>query len=167
MKTGKVFPVLLVGILTAGVFLLPAHTKSARASEAPAYAEGFTSSEIVLLSGETQVEAEKEKLTFHAEKIPDPYAGNKSEGTVRAEYTLYNPSGRDETLRLALPLGSTNNYYYDYGGNGAQSDCVVTLNGEPVETKLRHSFLFDSETPTAENLTAFPALLQSGTPLYG
>lgn len=168
MKTGKVLPVLLAGILTAGVFALPPQTKSARASVAPAYAEGVDSSEIVLLSGETQVEVEKEKLTFHAEKLPKPYMGEKCEGTVRAEYTLYNPSDRDETLRLALPLGSTNNYYYEYGGrNRAESEYAVTLNGESVETKLRHSYLFDYEAPAAENLTGSVEALQGDTPLYG
>ena len=166
MKTRKGLPVLLAGVLTAGVFALPSNAKSAQAGAAPMYADGIAASEIVLLNDTTQVEVEKEKLTFHAEKLPEPYAGVKCEGTLRAEYTLYNPSAEDETLRLALPLGSTNNYYYDYDGDGAHGEYTVTMNGEPVETKLRHSYLFEYETPTAENLTGAPEMLKADTPVY-
>lgn len=168
MKKGRLVSIALSCIVAAGLFAVPTNAKSAQAgaSVEPAYFEGVTSSEIILLNEQTQVEVEKEKLTFHAEQLPKPYATDDYKGTVRAEYTLYNPSSEDGTLHLALPLGNTRNYYYECVNRKVVDEYVVTADGEDVETRLRHSYLYEYDNPSAENFTYVPEMFHADTPVH-
>lgn len=150
---------LSVGVVL-GAALLPAGVREAHAGAAPAYAEGFPSTE-PYVSGAEHVKVEREKLVFHAEKLPEPWAEDYT-GTVRAEYALYNPSDEDETLSLSVPLGTTENYYYDYG-NRKDVSCDVTVDGEAVEYHLRHSYdVYGSYAGDGE-----PEFLRADTVLHG
>lgn len=150
MKKRGTVAIALSCFAAVGLFALPSGTKDAQAGRAPAYCEGVAASEIILLSGNAQVEVEREKLVFHAEKLPDAASIGDYGGTVNAEYTLYNPSAADETLRLAIPLGRADNGYFEAGeqpnGHG------VTLNGEGVQTRLRHNFLSYTDLPAKDDL---------------
>ncbi|MDE5547717.1 MAG: hypothetical protein K2J30_01790, partial [Clostridia bacterium] len=168
MKKRGVACIALSCIVAAGLFAVPTGVKSAQAgaSVEPAYFKGITGSEIILLNEQTQVEVEKQKLTFHAEQLPKYDELDDYKGTVRAEYTLYNPSSEDETLHLALPLGNTRNYYYEYVNRKIVNDYSVTANGENIETRLRHSYLDEYDTPSAENFTYVPEMFHADTPVH-
>ncbi len=154
----KILPIALTGAVALGAAFLPMGVREAHSGVAPAYAAGFLSEE-PYVSGAEHVEVEREKLVFHA--LPDPLSEGYA-GKVRAEYALYNPSEEAETLSLTVPLGTTENYYYDYGDRKDVS-CGVTVDGDAVEYRLRHSYeVYGSYAGDGE-----PEFLRADTTLHG
>ncbi len=106
----------------------------------PSYDEyriGSVSSGILCCQGEASLDVKKLKLTFDVPSMPqaDDYTDVNYRSKVTSEYTLYNPWDETVTARLVVPEMQKPNYF----GNNPDVTPVVTVNGEKVQTEVRHS----------------------------
>ena len=97
---------------------------------------------------------EKEVLTFDINEFPSNYYKDMTEylaysGKVTAEYTFYNPSDYTVTATLLFPYGKVPDYgeRYDYNAdeyvyNADADKYTVTIDGQEVETTIRHTFSY-------------------------
>lgn len=134
---------ILLAIPLSGASLAAGFTtrRMAHAGNVPRL-EGATVSG-VLLCGESPVIVEKEELFLRigdlpvldaepdAVKLVSPY-----DACVKTQYTFFNPTGEDVSLKLLFPQALQPSYVWE--------DCAgchsVTVNDEPVETTMRHSY---------------------------
>ncbi len=126
------------------------------ANSAQSKFEGVDSSGAIMPDSESPIVVESELLTFYIDEFPDSYyyyADNYAayDARVTAEYTFYNPSEYTVTATLLFPFGKFPSYvggYYDeVSGEYLPFDDTekygITLNGEPVETKIRYTYSDD------------------------
>ncbi len=145
------------------ITLLSISVASALANSAQANVEGVDMTGAVMPDNESPIIVEKELLTFDISEFPDyDYSAyNLDEflsysARVTAEYTFYNPSEYAVKAKLLFPFGELPSYaygYHDGEGNFSRFDDTakydVTVNGAPIEKKIRHtlstSYDFDVE----------------------
>ena len=132
----------------------------ASANSAPTYWEGTDATGAVLSEGDCPLVVEHETLTFDLTSLPQSYYGDPADylaysASVTAEYTFYNPTDMTVTAKLLFPYGTRPTYaasdydpetgeyteYLDLAKYGAQVD------GQPVQTVVRHSFASSSYDP--------------------
>ena len=140
---------ILIGLLVFGVLMsvvcVPTSANSAVREWSGSTAHGVVSSD-----GQCPISVLHETLTFDIPHFPD---GEDEQYTakVTADYTLHNPTNADITVKLAFPFGETPNYrFFDVDDEAFLLEShVVSLNGEPVEAELRHTYhygQFDLQT---------------------
>ena len=130
--------VLMIFLLTSAC-LIPASANSA-----VRYWEGSTAYGVMVGEGQCPIQVLHETLTFDIPHFPDYVSANESEqyeAKVTADYTLYNPSNEDVTVKLAFPFGQGPNYHFSSIEDGAEG-YGVSLNGQSVEVQLRHTYLW-------------------------
>ncbi len=158
----KILPPLAIVLTLALGFggALPASANSAQTSWS-----GLSSSGALVTDEQCPVVVEEENLTFNLQNFPSNHYNTYEDfiaydGTVTAEYHLFNPADYEVTVNLAFPFGKTPDYYYDYGyeeslPDPAASDTyTITVNGDKVERTLRHTYSYaysdyDNETDKA------------------
>ena len=133
-------------------FALPASANSAQQ-----YWYGADQAGVVITDGDSPIVVEHELLTFDLSEFPSQHYSNQEDfagygGKVTAEYTFYNPSDITVTATLAFPFGNMPGYGYG-NDNDVLAKYGVTVNGENVDTTLRHtlssgnSFNLDTDLP--------------------
>lgn len=92
--------------------------------------EGVNGSDaIVDWDGECPLVIENETLTLHIRDLPATQEeAQKSESSVTAEYTLYNPTNEDVTLTLFYPVG-----YQSMNASPQTAECSVTVDGRVLD----------------------------------
>ncbi len=124
---------------------------SAKANSAQPYWYGTTAFGEVVVSGQSPLVVEKEKLIFNVPEFPkmryqiaEDFLAYSASAT--AEYTFYNPSDLDITATLAFPFGEYPSYgkidRTEYVDDNGKYD--VKLNGEIVEKKIRYTWDWDT-----------------------
>lgn len=128
---------------------------SASANSAQTWWKGRDASGIVIRDDSSPVIVKNEVLTFNIDSFPEPYYRSREEmekysATVTAQYTLYNPSDYDITVRLLFPFGEKPMYFYEnYNENTGEYEVFddtekheILLNGNVIEKNLRHTLSF-------------------------
>lgn len=126
--------ILIVALLTSA-FCLPALANSAIREW-----RGSTAHGVVASDGEQcPITVSHETLTFDIPHFPDGEF-EKYAAKVTANYTLQNPTDSDVTVKLAFPFGQKPNYHYFDDEDLDSNAYGVSLNGQPIQTKLRHTY---------------------------
>ncbi len=134
------------------VVLLSSTAVPAFANSAQTRFEGVNSTGAIMTDKESPIVVEKELLTFDIQEFPANYYSTADEfleygAKVTAEYTFYNPSEYTVTSTLLFPFGNLPDYnegIYDEetGSITSFNDTTkfdITINGEAVDKKVRHS----------------------------
>lgn len=130
--------------------VLTAMPEAAYANSAQLYFEGVDATGAVM-RGESPIAVEKEILTFDIDEFPETYYTDNEQffaygGKVTAQYTFYNPSEYTVTSTLCFPFGKLPAYAPDYlQGSDDATKYGVSVNGERITSKIRHSFKYPSE----------------------
>lgn len=148
VRSRKVFIIAALAAIICLAALVPSTTKASANSAIRLYS-GTTPSGIVVKDGDCPVVVEREDLHFELPTVdPDDILSWRKDtdekreynNYVRATYTLRNPSNNDAHLTLAFPFGSVPDYFdADAFFDAANYD--ITLDGVPVEKRLRHTFI--------------------------
>lgn len=121
---------------------------------------GTSSNGAIVMDEQCPVVVERENLTFNLPSLPSNYYETYEEflsynGSVTAEYHLYNPAAYDVTVNLAFPFGKLPDYYYGYdevpADPAAGAAYAITVDGEEVTKTLRHTYSYvysDYDNPT-------------------
>lgn len=116
----------------------------ALANSAQRYWTGSSSSGVGVREDDCPLEVESELLTFDIKEFPKNYYGEDEkldfESSVTAEYRFYNPSDADVTATLAFPFGYAPSYIWSESFENAVADFKITVDGEPVESTVRHTY---------------------------
>lgn len=128
---------------------------SASANSGIAYWSGTDG--VGVLPGEENcpAEVEREELTFEISSLPvtfDSQAQFESyTSRVTAEYTLFNPTDGELSVRLMFPFGAAPEYLRYFSSETEEwtqlddsARYFVTVNGERAETQLRHTYAHSS-----------------------
>lgn len=130
----------------------------ASANSAMTWWEGSDATGAIILDGDCPLIITSEQLTFDLVEFPENYYShiddyNDYNSSVTASYTIYNPSEYEIQTRLLFPFGNIPNYGFalDYADNLSlmlrdTEKYTITLNNEPVDSTIRHSYNLSSET---------------------
>lgn len=141
---------------------------SVSANSAQTEWSGVNASGTVITDEDSPIVVENEKLTLDLNEFPSNYYHEVSDyltysGKVTAEYHFYNPSDYTVTATLLFPFRQEPSYAADmYDENGVHlrdvdaSKYTVTINGEPIETELRHSLFENYVVQELEGYTYLP-----------
>ena len=86
---------------------------------------------------------ENQKITYNIDSLPHIHGEASNDGytaSVQTEYTLFNPTDSDLTIRIALPIGKVPSYYYGVDDSYELSKHSIAVNGEKIELELRHAY---------------------------
>lgn len=129
------------------------------ANSAQRYWEGSPSAGVSVSDADCPLEVEHEKLTFDIPHFPEHFGDDEEKlknygAKVTAEYSFYNPAAYDVTATLAFPFGDRPDYIYPELFKKAADRYDITVNGEAVEKRVRHTntryygdFDIDKELP--------------------
>lgn len=134
----------LIATLTL-MLMLPFMMIPASANSALTEWEGRKENVVMTTDGESPIVVEHETLTFDIQDLIDTYSHSDDEfdptkeykSSVTAEYHFYNPSDMTVTAELAFPIGNL--------GESAENEYTkdkysITVNGETIEHKTRHTY---------------------------
>ena len=126
---------LAISLALAGIFAAP----NILAAAAEPYYEGVPAAGAIPCE-ESAVIMEKQVLTLHAKSFPQPsafaYTEYAANNFVTNEYTLYNPTSEDISLKMLYPRTDRTEWSNsDMGGSFS-----IKLNGNEIQTSLRHSY---------------------------
>ena len=138
MKNTKRF--LSLGIVLLLMFSLLAVPASANSAQTQW--KGVDAAGAIVRDGGSPIIVEKELLTFDIQEFPDNYYFDLDSylaysGKVTAAYTFYNPSDYSVNATLVFPFGTIPDY--GYSRDVDPEKYIITLDGQPVERKLRHT----------------------------
>lgn len=140
--------------LCIGVIMLVNDSVYVLANSAQSHWVGTTATGAIVTDDTCPIIVEDEILTFDIQEFPQQYYKDVREyleydGKVTAEYAFYNPADYTVDATLVFPFGSLPDYGYlhdqDTGERILNSDTdkyAVTVNGEVIEKKLRHTLMF-------------------------
>ncbi len=118
---------------------------------------GVDSTGAMVFDKDCPIEVEKEVLTFDISQFPSNHYASQEDflaydGKVSAEYTFYNPSDLTITATLAFPFGNQPDYANTYNEQTGEYETAtdaekydITVNGEPVNKKIRYTLKTDSQ----------------------
>ncbi len=160
-----------ITVISLLILLLSSINVFASANSAQTWWKGTDASGVIVTDKESPVTVKNEVLTFNIDSFPENYYRSAEEmkaysASVTAQYTFYNPSDYDVTARLLFPFGEKPMYFYEYYDQKKDEyinfddteKYEITLNGEPVEKKLRYTLnngKFDTKTDTAKIIDEF------------
>ena len=142
----RTFATILVVLLLASTFVVPAYANSAQT-----HWRGVDSTGAVIMGENCPIEVTKEVLTFDIAEFPDNYYREMEEylaytGKVTAEYTFYNPTDLTVTVTLAFPFGTQPDYasLFDdetqaYLPFADTEKYDITINGEAIDKEIRYT----------------------------
>lgn len=126
------------------------HPVSANSAQQTWY--GVDATGAIVMNGNSPIVVEQEILTLDIQEFPKNYYSSIDEflnysGKVSAEYTFYNPSEYQVTMKLAFPFGTEPAYmdFYDYENevmyhNVDTEKYGITVDGQVIEPTLRYTF---------------------------
>lgn len=139
-----------ITILLISVMLLYAIAMPVFANSAIKDFSGASSNGVITTAEGCPITVEKEVLTLDITQFPDNYYSDVEAflaytGKVSAEYTFHNPTAEAVNATLVFPFGSIPDYAnYEFIYNADVQKYDITVNGQPIEKRLRISF--SSET---------------------
>ena len=104
------------------------------------------------MPSESGVIIENQSVTFDLGDFPDidDTDGTKEySGSVTTEYTLFNPTDKEITLKIAYPVADMPTYLYSIDAKSDASLHSITVNGEKIDAELRHCLdynIYDSNS---------------------
>lgn len=113
----------------------------AKANSAQRYFYGETASGVALLDDESPLVITNERLVFDIQGFSHGKIENRLINTVKAEYTIHNPSEYTVTSDLVFPFSQRINYLTDGEYQEQLTMYDVTIDDEEVTKSLRHSFM--------------------------
>lgn len=143
------------------------------ANSAQAFWYGVDATGAVVMDEDSPIVVEQEILTLDIQEFPANHYSTIEEflgysGKVSAEYTFYNPSEYQVTMKLAFPFGNEPAYLnlYDYENevmyhNVDTDKYGITVDGQVIEPTLRYTFNHFWDNFNLE--TDLPKLLDSYT----
>lgn len=143
---------IIFAILVA-VYLSPVTTL---ANSAQSHWSGTSQTGAIITDQDCPIVVEKEVLTLDLQNFPSNHYESTDEflaydGKVSAQYTFYNPADYSVTATLVFPFGVRPSYSpgptFDANGNRISSivdaeKYTTYVNGQPVPTKIRHTFSY-------------------------
>ena len=132
----------IIATLTLGL-MLPFMMIPASANSALTEWEGRKENVVMTTDGESPIVVEHETLTFDIQELIDTYHNDdydpskEYKSSVTAEYNFYNPSDMTVTAELAFPIGSIGE---NSEGEYTKDKYSITVNGETIEHKIRHTY---------------------------
>jgi len=136
MKARRIISFLLLLIILP-CFIRPA---SAMTPPPPTLIDG-SDAEGVFIATDTGAVLKNISITFDLNDLPVIYYSGENEdytGSVKAEYTVFNPTEDEVTVRMTYPISSIPAYAYGEGGD--PSKISITVNGEEADLSLRHVY---------------------------
>lgn len=139
----------LVSVFFCVIFLITLTALPVSANSAQTHWEGTTSTGVIITDAECPVVVEHELLTFDISEFPRSYYGTYHEheaefqaysAGVTAQYTFYNPADYAVTATVLFPFGCEPDYVDSVYEDADMDKYGVTVNGEVVESTLRHSW---------------------------
>ena len=103
------------------------------------------------MPSESGVIIENQSVTFDIGDFPDiddTDGAKKYSGSVTTEYTLFNPTDKEITLKIAYPVADMPTYLYSIDAKSDASLHSITVNGEKIDAELRHCLdysIYDSD----------------------
>ena len=103
------------------------------------------------MPSESGVVIENQSVTFDLGDFPlirDAEGAEKYSGRVTTEYTLFNPTDKEITLKIAYPVADMPTYLYSIDAKSDASLHSITVNGEKIDAELRHCLdysIYDSD----------------------
>ncbi len=92
------------------------------------------------VSNESEIIIENQSITFDIKDFPPLQNYEKSKdykGSVTTEYTLFNPTDSEVTVKVAHPINSIPSYYYSENDSEPTKHSIF-INGKRIETELRY-----------------------------
>lgn len=137
LKLGALLLAMPLFAASAAVTSHAGETAYAAASVAPARAAGANACCAFVTAGESVV-LERAAVKMDIESLPalgedDPLADYGA--YVQTEYSLYNPADEAVQMQFLLPV-----YRPEYLAAGQTPSCELTLDGAPLERRVRHCF---------------------------
>lgn len=137
----------LLCAVAALIAVLPCAVAPAFANSGPREEQGVTASGVTVSGENSALAVENEKLTFDIPDFPSHYYASDEEqneklpynSKVTAEYTFKNTSDATVRTEMAFPMGTVPYSYDYYYGNETPFEPTITVNGERVETQIRHT----------------------------
>lgn len=158
MKKRKMILTLSVATAACVPIIFGTNTVCASANSAQSYFRGVDAAGAMMLDKESPIVVEKELLTLDLQSFPFSYYESKEEflsydGKVTAQYTFFNPSEYTITAKLLFPFGKLPHYYLQNNFEGEEnylspvdiSKYAITVDGERIETTIRHTFSYEYE----------------------
>ena len=173
----KVFKIAIL-MYTLLFATLPLSMITAEANSGPTDWTGTTCLGVAVTDKEVPIVVESELLTFDLPEFPKKEYKSEEEllaykGKVTAQYTFYNPTDYTITANLMFPLGETPRFFSRLTVDCDMEKYQTTVNGEGIETNIRHSVLLGGDTFEIENeLVAFSdtfyetSFLKKDTPVH-
>lgn len=146
MDYRKIF-ISIVSFLLIVSFQSPVYANSAQA-----HWYGVDATGAIVMEENSPIEVEHELLTFDIQEFPQNYYHSQEEflaytGKVSAEYTFYNPSDYQVTMRLAFPFGNEAAYGDVYDPNNDvtyhnidTNKYGITVDNQRIVPTLRYTF---------------------------
>lgn len=134
------------------VLMLSLLPTPALANSAQTMWDGTDSTGAIITGEDCPIVVEHELLTFDIGEFPESYYREVRDylaytGSVTAEYSFYNPADYDVNATLVFPFGGIPDYGDIWDRENEKplrySDTEkydITLDGTPIERKLRHTF---------------------------
>ncbi len=127
--------------------------------------DGAIGTGVMIKSDNDFVRLEKKKITFYANEFPSKNYDIQKDylkysGNVKTEYTLNNPTDKEQKVQLLLPIETANGYAGNYYGDNMgiydnSSLYTVKLDGNDLEPKIRYAYkgysMYEAKD-TAENM---------------
>ena len=132
----------IIATLTLSL-MLPFMMIPASANSALTEWSGRKENVVMTTDGDSPIVVEHETLTFDIQELVDTYHNDdydpskEYKSSVTAEYNFYNPSDMTVTAELAFPIGSIGE---NSEGEYTKDKYSITVNGETIEHKIRHTY---------------------------
>lgn len=130
----------LIYALSAVILAVPLLSVPAFANSGPPWEEGVTSTGIHCVHEDSVLQVQSETLTFNiGTPLFELKEDEKYNTTVTAEYTFHNPTADTVNTKMAFPIGLVP-YYAQYNENISNIENPITVDGQPVEYAVRHTY---------------------------
>lgn len=149
MKKNKCKP-LIAALILFTLMPMTVLPSSAMTPLPPTLLDGAAYSGAQMPSG-SGVVIENQSVTFDIGDFPDiddTDGAKKYSGSVTTEYTLFNPTDKEITLKIAYPVADMPTYLYSIDAKSDASLHSITVNGEKIDAELRHCLdysIYDSD----------------------
>lgn len=144
MKLSNGFKSIIAALILFTLMPMTVIPSSAMTPLPPTYLDGSNASGAEMPEGSAVV-IENQSITFNLADFPAVNEAGSYSGNVQTEYTLFNPTDSEITLKIAYPLAETPTYYYGTNDTLELAKYSVMINGEPAEVTLRHGLNYNGD----------------------
>ena len=146
MKRNTKFKALIAALLLFTLMPMAITPSSAMTPLPPSLLDGSPSYS-ASLPAECGLVIESQTITYDITEFPaydDTEVIKGYKGSVRTEYTLYNPTDSEITVKVAFPLSRLPKYQSEVIEAENPAKYSILINGENIETDIRHCADYDN-----------------------